>query len=402
MDLNKQIELIKRGTVDFINEAELKKKLQKGASLKIKWGADPSAPDLHLGHMVVLKKLRTFQELGHKVIFIIGDLTGMIGDPSGKSETRKPLSREEVLHNAKSYQEQVFKVLDRKKTEVVFNSKWLSKMDLMSVMKLMSQYTVARMLERGDFKERFKENREISVVEFLYPLMQGYDSVVIDADIEVGGHDQIFNLLVGRELQKAYGKEQQVVLTMPLLEGTDGKMKMSKSLGNYIGFTESPKDIFGKTMSIPDNLMIKYYELLTDTTDQEISEIKKGLGSGGLHPKDVKTKLAKFLVEYFYGKEKAQQSEQEFDSVFKQNKLPSDMPAIKIDGSEMKDGKIQLTRLLVLSGLLPSTGEAKRMIKGGGVKINEVKAEDENMAIALDKETVLSVGKRKHARIICA
>lgn len=402
MDIKEQIGLIKRCTVDFIGEKELEEKLKTGRPLKIKWGADPSAPDLHLGHMVVLRKLRLLQELGHKVVFIIGDFTGMIGDPSGKSETRKPLSREEVAKNAKTYQAQVFRVLDKKKTEVVFNSRWLSKLDLPGIMKLMSQYTVARMLERGDFKERFKENREISVVEFLYPLMQGYDSVELEADIELGGHDQIFNLLVGRELQKAYGKDQQVVITVPLLEGTDGRMKMSKSLGNYIGFTESAKDIFGKTMSIPDELMIKYYELLTDLSEKDISDIREGLKNGSLHPKDVKSALGKIFVGYFHDKEEAVRAEDEFNSVFRQNRLPGDIPLIKISRSEVKDGRVQVTKLLVLADLLPSTGEAKRMIKGGGVKMNGEKVTDENMTVTVEKELILSVGKRKHARVICA
>ena len=398
MDINKQIEQIKRYTSDFISEEELLAKLKEGRPLKVKWGADPSAPDLHLGHTVVLRKLRLFQDLGHKVTFIIGDFTGMIGDPSGKSETRKPLSKEEVRKNADTYKEQVFKILDPKKTEVVFNSSWLSKMDLQQIMKLMSQYTVARMLERADFKDRFKNNKEISIIEFLYPLMQGYDSVMIDADIELGGHDQIFNLLVGRELQKSYGKKQQVIITLPLLEGTDGKMKMSKSLGNYIGITEPPREIYGKTMSIPDELMIKYYELLTDLPDAKISEIAGDIKSGRLHPKKAKSGLAKIFVEQFYDKKAAEAAEAEFEEVFKNNELPADIPVVRMKRS---DSKVTMAKLLVETGLLASCGEAKRMIKGGGVKINGEKIIDENQIFEYKGETVLSIGKRKHVKLIC-
>ncbi len=401
MDIKKQIELLKRGTADFVGEEDLFKKLKEGKKMRIKFGADPSAPDLHLGHLVVLRKLKAFQDMGHEIIFLIGDFTGMIGDPSGKSETRKPLSRETVKKNSETYKQQIFKVLDRSKTKVVYNSSWLSKMDLVSVMKLMSQYSVARMLERADFKERFKTNKEISIIEFLYPLMQGYDSVELEADVELGGHDQIFNLLVGRELQRSYGKGQQVVITMPLLEGTDGKMKMSKSLGNYIGFTDTPKDMYGKTMSIPDDLMIKYYELLTDLSEEQISALSKGIKDGSIHPKRAKSDLAKIFVAQFYGKEEADKAEQGFDAVFKNNQLPEDIPLIKIKKDQLTEGKIQVSKLIAAAGLLDSVGEAKRMIKGGGVKLDEAKVTDENMLVALDSEKLLSVGKRKHARVIC-
>lgn len=401
MDIKKQIELLKRGTADFVGEEDLFKKLKEGKRMKIKFGADPSAPDLHLGHLVVLRKLKAFQDMGHEIIFLIGDFTGMIGDPSGKSETRKPLSRETVKKNAETYKQQIFKILDRSKTKVVYNSSWLSKMDLVSVMKLMSQYSVARMLERADFKERFKTNKEISIIEFLYPLMQGYDSVELEADVELGGHDQIFNLLVGRELQRSYGKDQQVVITMPLLEGTDGKMKMSKSLGNYIGFTDTPKDMYGKTMSIPDDLMIKYYGLLTDLSDEQISSLSEGIKDGSVHPKKAKSDLAKIFVTLFYGKEEAEKAEQGFDAVFKNNQLPEDIPLVKIKKDQMVEGKIQVSKLIAAAGLLDSVGEAKRMIKGGGVKLDETKVTDENMLVTLDSEKLLSVGKRKHARVIC-
>lgn len=401
-DVSKQIEFLKKGSADFVGEEDLAAKLKSGKKLKVKFGADPSAPDLHLGHLVVLRKLKAFQDMGHEIIFLIGDFTGMIGDPSGKSETRKPLSREDVKKNAKTYQDQIFKILDPKKTRVVYNSAWLSKMDLVSVMKLMSQYSVARMLERADFKERFKGNKEISIVEFLYPLMQGYDSVELEADVELGGHDQIFNLLVGRELQKTYGKPQQVIITMPLLEGTDGTLKMSKSYGNYIGFTDSPKDIYGKTMSIPDSLMIKYYSLLTDLEESETEAMEKALKSGELHPKTAKSSLAKLLVSLFWGGAAAEKAAEEFDSVFKENKLPEDIPLVKISKSLLTGGTMPVSRLIAASGLLDSVGEAKRMIKGGGVKLDEVKVTDENLLVDLNKQRLISVGKRKFARVICA
>lgn len=402
MDISSQIALLKKGAADFVGEEDLRKKLSSGKKLKVKFGADPSAPDLHLGHLVVLRKLKAFQDLGHEVIFLIGDFTGMIGDPSGKSETRKPLSREEVEKNARTYKAQIFKVLDPKRTKVVYNSSWLSKMDLVSVMKLMSQYTVARMLERADFKERFRNNREISIVEFLYPLMQGYDSVELDADVELGGHDQIFNLLVGRELQKAYGRQQQTIITLPLLEGTDGTLKMSKSYGNYIGFTDTPKDIYGKTMSIPDGLMLKYYLLLTDVSEEELKQIEKGLKDGSLHPKKAKSRLARLFVSRFCGEAAALKAEEEFDAVFKDNKLPDNIPLVKIPKELAPQGKIQVAKLIAASGLLDSVGEAKRMIKGGGVKLDEEKVSDENMLVDLSAEKLLSVGKRKFARVICA
>ncbi len=401
MDVKHKIELLKRGAVDFVGEEELHEKLAAGKKLKVKFGADPSAPDLHLGHLVVLRKLKAFQDMGHEIVFLIGDFTGMIGDPSGKSETRKPLTRETVELNARTYQDQIFKVLDPKKTKVVYNSKWLSKMDLVSVMKLMSQYSVARMLERADFKERFKSNKEISIIEFLYPLMQGYDSVELESDVELGGHDQIFNLLVGRELQKSYGKAQQTVITMPLLEGTDGKLKMSKSYGNYIGFTDTPKDIYGKTMSIPDDLMVKYYTLLTDLSDKELKVMEKAIKSGELHPKKAKSDLAKILVSLFYGSDAADKAENEFDAVFKDNKLPQDIPLVKVSKNHLSDGKMSVSKLIHISGLLDSVGEAKRMIKGGGVKMDGKKITDENLLVDLGSEKLLSVGKRKYARVIC-
>jgi len=401
MDAIEQLKLIKRNVVDFVGEDELLKKLRSGKKLKIKFGADPSAPDLHLGHLVVLKKLKTFQDLGHEVVFLIGDFTGMIGDPTGKSETRKPLTREIVERNAKTYRMQIFKVLDPNKTTIVYNSSWLSKMSLESVMNLLSQYTVARMLERADFKERFKANKEISIIEFLYPLLQGYDSVELRSDVEIGGHDQIFNLLVGRELQKSYGQDPQVVITLPLLEGTDGVQKMSKSFGNYIGFTESPKQIYGKTMSIPDELMIKYYRLLTDYDDKKVIEIEEGLKNGSLHPKRAKSDLAKYFVRILYSEQDADKAEKEFEAVFRDNQIPKDIPLFKLSRSDLSDGKISIAKLLSLTKLVDSTSEAKRMIRGAGVKIDGEKILDENALIDINTQKLISIGKRKFLKVIC-
>ena len=394
LEIKKQIELIEAHTVDLISLKELEEKLKRGIPLKIKWGADPSAPDLHLGHTVVLRKLKAFQDLGHAVIFIIGDFTGMIGDPSGKSKTRKPLTKEEVLKNAETYKEQVFKILDPNKTRVVFNSEWLGKMGLEDLMRLSAQYSVARMLERADFRERFKEGIEISVLEFMYPLLQGYDSVAIEADVEIGGTDQIFNLLVGRAIQRAYGQAEQIVMTLPLLEGTDGKQKMSKSLGNYIGITEPPAEIFGKVMSIPDKLMIKYYELLTDLGKKEIAVIKRQ------HPKEAKKKLAKILVTQFYSKEEAENAEKEFEAIFKEGKLPQEIPLILVPSDALdREGSLPLVKLLNIANLTPSISEARRLIKHGGVKVNEEKITDEKYTVKLDSEKIISVGKRRYARV---
>lgn len=313
MQIKKQLEEIKKGCVELIPEEELAAKLKKGKPLKVKWGADPSAPDIHLGHTVVLKKLKQFQDLGHEVIFLIGDFTARIGDPTGKSETRKPLTKEEVMINSRTYQEQVFKILDKKRTRVVYNSRWLSELKIEDVINLAAKYTVARMLERDDFMNRFEKQRPISIHEFLYPLIQGYDSVKLKADIEIGGTDQKFNMLVGRELQREFKEEPQVIITMPLLEGTDGVQKMSKSLNNYIGITEPPSEIYGKTMSISDELMLRYYSLLTD---ENIEEMKK------LHPKEAKKKLAGELVAIYYGREAAEDAGAEFEKIFAQGKLP--------------------------------------------------------------------------------
>lgn len=382
-----QLIVIKRGAVDIIPETDLIEKLKTGKPLKIKWGADPSAPDIHLGHTVVLNKLRQFQELGHEVIFIIGDFTAMIGDPTGKSEIRKALSKELVDQNAKTYSDQVFKILDKKKTKVVFNSEWLSKMNLTDMLKLSSHYTVARMLERKDFKQRFQNETDISVVEFMYPLLQGYDSVHLDADVEVGGTDQKFNLLMGRTLQERYGKKPQAILTMPLLEGTDGVQKMSKSLGNYIGVTEQPQEIFGKIMSISDTLMLRYYELLTDV---DMAEIKK------MHPMDAKKNLGKIIVSRFYSEKEALKAEEEFKKVFSNKLNPTEMKVVKVAERE-----IGIINLVVKSGFAGSNSEAKRLVKQGGVKINDQVVPGEKDVISLGGEKILQVGKRYFARIIC-
>ncbi len=380
-----QLKIIRRGTVEIIPEDELAKKLEEGKPLRVKWGADPSAPDIHLGHTVVLNKLKQLQDLGHRIIFIIGDFTALIGDPSGKSETRKPLSADEVKKNAETYQEQVFKVLDRSKTEVVYNSEWLQRMGLQEVFELSSQYTVARMLERKDFKERFKKGVDITVLEFLYPLLQGYDSVHLQADVEIGGTDQKFNLLMGRTLQQRYGQDPQAIITLPLLEGTDGVQKMSKSLGNYIGITEPPKEIFGKTMSISDKLMYRYYELLTD---EDLVEIKK------MHPKEAKKKLAGLLVGRFYDKQTAEKAEREFEEVFKEKKAPSD---IKI--KRLTKDKWPAVELLTSTGMASSGSEARRIIKQRGFKVNGEVISEENQEIDISEETLLQKGKKAFLRV---
>ncbi|MGC8964477.1 MAG: tyrosine--tRNA ligase [Brevinematia bacterium] len=390
MDLS----LIKRGVVEIISEEELKEKIKKKGKLRVKFGADPSAPDLHLGHTVALRKLRHFQELGHTVVFIIGDFTAMVGDPSGRNVTRKRLSRQEVMENAKTYQEQVFKILDKSKTEVRYNSEWFDKLSFEEVLNLTSRYTVARMLERDDFEKRFKSGMPISIMEFLYPLMQGYDSIVVEADVEIGGTDQKFNLLVGRELQIEYGKEPQVVLTLPLLEGTDGVRKMSKSYGNYIGITDKPFDMFGKIMSIPDDLIFKYFELLTDVPESEINKYKKEIENGA-NPRDIKAVLGKKIVSFFYGEEEAIKASEEFDKVFKQKEIPDD-----IEERKLPVGKYNLVELIVKLNLLPSKSEVRRMIQSGGLYINGERIRDINYELNFEKETIIKIGKRKFLKLI--
>ncbi len=394
-----QIDIIKRGTDEVISEADLLKKLERAAReqkpLRIKAGFDPTAPDIHVGHTVLIEKMRQFQELGHEVIFLVGDFTGMIGDPSGKNETRPALTEDQVQANAATYKEQVFKILDEKKTTVVFNSEWMGKMGAADMIKLASRHTVARMLERDDFKKRYQSQTPISIHEFLYPLVQGYDSVALKADVELGGTDQKFNLLMGREMQREYGQEPQVVLTMPLLEGLDGVKKMSKSLGNYIGISEPAEEIFGKVMSITDSLMIRYYELLSHITLEELDALKKGLASGAFHPKKVKEDLAAELVERYWDKGSAARAREHFEQVFKKKELPDDIPEYRF---EYVEGK-KLVNILKDAGVISSTGEGRRMIKQSGVKVEGAKVEDVDMTVS-DSSTTVQVGKRKFVRLI--
>jgi len=394
-----QLNLIKKGTLEIINEEELLEKLKEGRPLIIKAGFDPTAPDLHLGHTVLLQKLRTFQQLGHTIYFIIGDFTAMIGDPSGRDKTRPPLTKEQVLENAKTYKEQVFKVLDPEKTVVVFNSEWLSEMSAEDLIRLTAKYTVARMLEREDFKKRFKENRSISIHEFIYPLLQAYDSVAIKADVELGGSDQRFNLLIGRDIQKEYGIEKpQVAILLPLLVGTDGVKKMSKSYGNYIGITEPPEDMFGKIMSIPDELMWDYWELLTDLTVEEIQKMKDDVEKGNLHPMEVKKYLGMYIVERFHSKDDAIKAKEHFEKVHSKKQLPDEIPEPEII-LDTDSHKIPLYELVYKLGFAPTKSEARRLIKGGAVKINGEKFTDFNYEVDLSNEFILQVGKRKFARI---
>lgn len=402
MDARQQLEIIKRGVAEIVPEKELLEKLERsvktGKPLRVKLGADPSAPDIHLGHSVVLRKLRDFQDLGHHVIFIIGDFTGRIGDPTGKSETRKALTIEEVKANAKTYKEQVGKILDMDKTEVVFNSKWLDRLTFEDVIKISSTYTVARMLERDDFAKRYAGEKPISLHEFLYPLAQGYDSVAIQADVELGGTDQKFNLLVGRDLQREFGLEPQIALMMPIIEGTDGVQKMSKSLGNYIGISEEPNEMYGKTMSIPDNLMVKYYELVTRIPMEEVEEIKNALNDGKLHPRDAKMRLAREIVTMFHGKEAALQAENHFKQVFQRGDLPDEIPEYFLPAAELDGDRIWSVKLLTLAGLTPSNAEARRMLQQGAVKVNNEKfTKIDEMAVT--DGMVIQVGKRKFVRI---
>ncbi len=398
--VEEQLELIERGVVDCISREELKNKLARSAKtgkpLKIKAGFDPTAPDLHVGHTVLLQKMKHFQDLGHEVYFLIGDFTGFIGDPTGKSETRKPLTREDIAKNAETYKEQVFKILDPEKTKIAFNSEWLGKIDSFDMIRLASELTVARMLERDDFKKRFEGGRPISIHEFLYPLIQGYDSVAMEADVELGGTDQLFNLLVGRDLQRSRGQEPQIVLTMPLLEGLDGINKMSKSLGNYIGITDPANDIYGKTMSVTDELMFRYYELLSDLTSYEIDKLKQGLELGALHPKEIKQKLARELTARFHSEEEAVQAQQNFENVFAKHDLPDDLPEFKLSSDE----PVWLPKLMVDSGMVSSTSDGRRMIKQNAVSIDGEKVGDTNFAVEPAGDLILKVGKRRFCKVV--
>ena len=399
--VEEQIALIERGCVDLISREELEKKLKRSIEtntpLTIKAGFDPTAPDLHLGHTVLIQKLRHFQQLGHEVNFLIGDFTGLIGDPTGKSDTRPPLTRDDVLRNAETYKEQVFKILDPEKTKVVFNSTWLGELSSYEMIRLASQLTVARMLERDDFKKRFESNRPISIHEFLYPLIQGYDSVALEADVELGGTDQLFNLLMGRDLQRSKDQEPQVVLTMPLLEGLDGVNKMSKSLGNYIGVSESPDNMFGKVLSVSDDLMFRYYELLSDLTMEEIAALKDDMEQGRIHPKAVKVQLAKELVARFHDQDAADAAEKNFEQVFKKHELPDDIPekTISVDEDE-----IWLPKLLLEAELVKSTSDGRRMVKQNAVSVDGEKNNDVNANIPAQGEVLLKVGKRRFCKVL--
>ncbi|KUK41442.1 MAG: Tyrosine--tRNA ligase [Clostridia bacterium 62_21] len=402
-ELKRQIELIRRGTVEIIPEdelvAKLKRSLATGKPLRVKLGLDPTAPDIHLGHTVVLHKLRHFQDLGHEVILVLGDFTARIGDPTGKSETRKQLSEEEVQAHARTYKEQVFKILSPEKTQVRFNSEWLAPLTFAQVIDLASCYTVARMLERDDFARRFEEGSPIAIHEFFYPLMQGYDSVALEADVELGGTDQKFNLLMGRTLQKEYGQEPQVAITMPILEGLDGVHKMSKSLGNYVGIMEPPGEMYGKVMSLPDVLMLRYFELVTPLPSEEIRRIEAGLTQGTLHPRDVKMLLARTIVALYWGEDAAVAAETEFKRVFSERHLPSDIPVFNVPADMLQEGRIWLPRLMVLCGMVSSTSEARRLIKQGGVEVDGQKVLDPDYELEPRIGSVIRAGKRRFVRL---
>ena len=394
MTIDEQVAFLKKGAVDVIREEDLRKKLERSAKtgkpLRVKLGADPTAPDIHIGHTVVIRKLKAFQELGHTAIFLIGDFTGMIGDPSGKNATRPPLSREEILVNAETYKTQIFKLLDPEKTEIRFNSEWMDKYSAVDFVKLCSRVTVKQILERDDFEKRLREERPISLHELLYPLTQGYDSVALEADVELGGTDQKFNLMVGRNLQREYSQEPQVILTTPLLEGLDGVNKMSKSLNNYIGIDENPNEMFGKIMSITDDLMWKYYDLLTDSTPAEIEAMK----NGDENPRNLKVNLAKSIIKDFHSNEAANHAEADFVARFVKKEIPDE-----IEETNISAGNYNLADLLVQTNLAPSKKEAKRLIEQGGVKLNGEKVSNVNAEIELTDEILLQVGKRKFLKI---
>jgi tyrosyl-tRNA synthetase len=393
-DAENTIELLKRGTEEILLEDELRDKLKQGKPLRVKCGFDPTAPDIHLGHTVLINKLKEFQDLGHHAILLIGDFTAMIGDPTGKSATRPPLSFEEARENAKTYEEQVFKILDREKTEVVHNSDWMNKKNATDMIRLAAKYNVARMLERDDFNKRFKSGQSIAVHEFLYPLIQGWDSVELKADVELGGTDQKFNLLVGRELQKEQGQTPQVVITTPLLEGLDGVKKMSKSLGNYIGVDEAPDEIFGKIMSISDELMWRYFELLSFRPISEIGEFRKEIDQGA-NPRDIKFKLAQELVARFHSDIDAQKAQDNFIARFQKGIMPDEMPELEVSS---QNGFLPIANLLKQADLTKSTSDAMRMIKQGAVKIDGERVNDAKLEIPVGQTAVFQVGKRKFAK----
>jgi len=403
--LDEQLEYIRKGCVEIIQEDELRAKLERSLRdkkpLKIKVGFDPTAPDIHLGHTVILRKMRHFQDLGHDVVFLIGDFTGLIGDPSGRSSTRPPMTQEEIAKNAETYKRQIFKILHPKKTIIDFNSRWLSKLTSFEVINLAAKYTVARILERDDFTKRLKAGQAISVHEILYPLYQAYDSVALRADVEMGGTDQKFNLLVGREIQREFQQEPQVIITLPLLEGLDGVEKMSKTIGNYVGITESPKEIFGKIMSISDSLMFRYFELLTEVSLSQVEKWKKEVKEEKINPKDLKTKLAKSIVSDFWGNKEAEKEAEEFERVFKLKEIPSEIEEKIIPWSERKITSANLIDLLINLHIFPSRGEVKRMIRQGGIYLDGERVEDIGLTIDLKqkKEFTLKIGKHKFFKL---
>ena len=393
--VNEMLELLKRGTDEILVESELVEKLKKGKPLRVKAGFDPTAPDLHLGHTVLINKLRQFQDLGHEVMFLIGDFTGMIGDPTGKSATRPALTRDDVIENARTYEQQIFKILDPEKTLVMFNSSWMNELSPADLIQLAAKYNVARMLERDDFSKRYKSGQSIAIHEFLYPLIQGYDSVAMKADVELGGTDQKFNLLVGRELQKHYGQEPQVVLTMPILEGLDGVQKMSKSLNNYIGIADPADEMFGKIMSISDDLMWRYFELLSFRPMAEIEGFRQEI-SDGKNPRDIKFLLGEEIVARFHSEQEATQAQENFIARFQKGAMPDDIPEVSLTAA---DGKMPIANLLKEAGLVGSTSDAMRMLKQGAVKVDGERLEDKSVNFATGSVHVFQVGKRKFAKV---
>lgn len=397
ISIEEQVKVFKEGCIDLIGEEQLIEKLKKanGKPLKIKYGADPSAADIHLGHTVPLRKLRKLQDLGHEVIFLIGDFTAMIGDPTGRSQTRKRLTKEDVQANAETYKEQVFRILDKEKTKVVYNSEWLGAMSSYEFLELTSRYTVARILERDDFKKRFESDKPITILEFMYPLLQGYDSVALEADVEVGGSDQKFNLLVGRQLQRDFGQTEQIVMTLPLIEGTDGVRKMSKSFGNSINVHDSATEMFGKIMSIPDELIAKYFLYLTDNGSDFAADVESKVKGGNINPRDLKVDLAKQIISFFHCEDEANRASEEFDRIFKKKGVPDDLPQHKLASDEYN-----LVAILADYKLSPSKSEARRMIKQGAVKVNQEKVTDINAVISITDKTLVQCGKRKFAEFI--
>jgi len=389
------LELIGRGTDEILLESDLKEKLKSGKSLRVKAGFDPTAPDLHLGHTVLINKLHQFQELGHEVMFLIGDFTGMIGDPTGKNITRQPLTRDEVIENARTYEQQIYKILDPEKTLIMFNSSWMNEMSSSDLVQLAAKHTVARMLERDDFSKRYSSGQPIAIHEFLYPLIQGYDSVAMKADVELGGTDQKFNLLVGRQMQETYGQKPQVVITMPILEGLDGVQKMSKSLDNYIGITDAPDDMFGKIMSISDDLMWRYFELLSFRPMTEIGQFKKDV-SEGINPRDIKFLLGEEIVARFHDQKDAKQARENFIARFQKGAMPDDMPELKLEADE---NGLPIANLLKEAGLVKSTSDAMRMIRDKAVRIDGERIENSKLIVTAGSTHVFQVGKRRYARV---